>query len=72
MINVGYRLAQPEGSPDHDFCSRHAIIGKSFNPNTMSEDLSPNSDKELTAADGDLTHEGIHYYTVNLFKICMN
>ena len=34
------------------------IIGKSFNPNIMSEELSLNSDKELTTADGDLTHEG--------------
>ena len=63
MINEGYRSAQHEGSTDYDikFCSRHAIIGKSFNPNIMSEDSSPYSDKELTATDGDLTHEGSQF-----------
>lgn len=56
--NKGYRLAQHEESPNLGICSRHTIIGNSFNPNIMSEDLSLSSNKELTTADGDLTHEG--------------
>lgn len=55
MIHIGKRA---ETSPNLDIYSKHNVIGKSFNPNIISEDISQKDGKELTIGDGDLTHEG--------------
>ena len=55
VIHIGKRA---ETSPNLDIHSKHNVIGRSFNPNIISEDTSQTDGKELTIGDGDLTHEG--------------
>ena len=47
-----------ESSPNFNSCSKYDMIGTSFNPSIISEDLSHNVDDELTTAGSNLTHEG--------------